>query len=62
MEAATLRPAELRELSRQYRELAEKESTLAIKRRLASHTLALAQLAERIERDRATNTSQEVWR
>ena len=48
---ATATSAELREQSRQYREIAEKEITVAIKQRLASHALALAQLAEKIERD-----------
>jgi hypothetical protein len=44
-------PAELREQSRLYRQAAEKETTVEFKRRLASHALALAQLAEKIERD-----------
>jgi hypothetical protein len=44
-------PAELREQSHQYREIAERESALAIKRSLVSHALALAQLAEKIERE-----------
>ena len=47
-----LTPADLRELSRLYRDASEKETTLEIKRRLASHALALAQLAEKIERAR----------
>ncbi|MGO8915493.1 MAG: hypothetical protein ACLQJR_06255 [Stellaceae bacterium] len=47
-----LTPAELREQSDLYRQAAEKEATLEIKRRLASHALALAQLAERIKRDK----------
>lgn len=46
-----LRPAKLRELSQLYRQAAKKEATLEIKRRLASHALALAELAERIARD-----------
>jgi len=46
-------PAELRELSRRSREAAAKEKTPQIKRGLASHALALAQLAERIERKEA---------
>jgi len=45
-------PAELREQSRLYREIAEEEITLPIKQRLARHALALAQLAEKIERER----------
>jgi hypothetical protein len=43
-------PAELREQSRLYRRAAEIETAIAIKRRLTSHALALAQLAEKIER------------
>lgn len=46
-----LRPAKLRELSRLYRHAAEQEPTLEIKRRLASHALALAELAEKVERE-----------
>ena len=46
-----LRPAVLRELSQLYREAAKRESTWEIRRRLASHALALAELAEKIERD-----------
>ena len=45
-----LTPAELRERSRLYREASAKESEPEFKRRLASHALALAQLAERVER------------
>lgn len=45
-----LTPAELREQSRLYREASAKESVPEFKRRFASHALALAQLAERIER------------
>jgi hypothetical protein len=44
-------PAELREESRQYRQAAKKETTPEISRRLALHALALAQLAEKIERE-----------
>ena len=44
---------ELREQSYEYREMARKEATPALKRYLASHALALAELAEKIERDRA---------
>jgi hypothetical protein len=43
-------PAELREQSRLSRQAALDETTREIKLRLASHALALAQLAERIER------------
>ncbi len=52
-----LTPAELREQSDLYRQAAEKETTLEIKRRLASHALALAQLAERIKRDKFVTES-----
>ena len=44
---------ELREESRIYREAAADESTPALKLYLARHALALAQLAERLERARA---------
>jgi hypothetical protein len=50
-------PAELREQSCFYRRLAERECNLAIKRLLARHALAVAQLAERIERDQAAATA-----
>jgi len=53
-------PDNLRDQSRLYRDLAQKEVTLAIKRALASHAFVLAQLAERIERDNAIDASQEV--
>jgi hypothetical protein len=43
-------PAQLRDGSRLCVQAAEKEATPEIKRRLASHALALAQLAENIER------------
>jgi hypothetical protein len=46
-------PAELREKSRLYREAAEKETDPHLKRGLANDALALAQLAEMIERDGA---------
>src|SRR5690348_10936038 len=46
-------PAELREQSRLSREAALQETTLEIKRRLASQAFALAQLAEKIEREEA---------
>jgi len=44
-------PAELREASRLAREAASAEAELHIRMRLANHALALAQLAERIERE-----------
>ncbi len=44
-----LTPAQLRDASRLYLQAAEEETTLDIKRRLASHALALAQLAEHTE-------------
>jgi hypothetical protein len=53
-----LTPAELRERSQLYRQAAERETTPEIKRRLASHALALAELAERIERDAFATESQ----
>ena len=53
-------PAELREQSRLYRKATDKEITLAIKRRLASHALALAELAEKIERDEAAREKSEA--
>lgn len=46
-------PAELRAQSRLYRRAADIETTLAIKRRLTSHALALDHLAEKIERQDA---------
>ncbi len=46
-------PAELREQSRLYRQAAENETNLYLSRTLASHALALAELAEKIERDEA---------
>jgi len=46
-------PTELREQAHNYRELAEQESELALKQCLASHALALSQLAEKIERDKS---------
>jgi hypothetical protein len=47
-------PAELREGSRLTSRAAEEESTPHLKRLLACHASALAQLAERIEREDAT--------
>jgi hypothetical protein len=43
----------LREEARQYRQAAKKETSPEIRRRLANHALALAQLAEKIEREEA---------
>jgi hypothetical protein len=43
-------PAQLREASRLYRDAAENEATPEIGRLLASHALALTQLAEVVER------------
>jgi hypothetical protein len=48
-----LTPAELRDQSRMYREAAAKEVVPEFKRRLASHALALAQLAEKMDREDA---------
>jgi hypothetical protein len=48
-----LTPAELRAGSRSARLAAENESAPPLKLRLADHALALAQLAEKIERDAA---------
>jgi len=45
-----LTPAELREIARRFRSKGEKESDIYLKRRLAGHALALAQLAEKVER------------
>ena len=45
------RPAELRENSRLYREEAKKEVDPYLRRSLLSHALALAQLAEKVERE-----------
>lgn len=45
-------PADLREQARRYREAAVDERTPPLKRYLANHALALAQLAERIEHER----------
>ena len=47
------RSRELRAEARRYREAAKKETSPEIRRRLASHALALAQLAEKLERDEA---------
>src|SRR5512135_798026 len=50
-EAIMLTSAELREESRRFRWKATRESNIYLKRRLAGHALALAQLAEKIERE-----------
>jgi hypothetical protein len=47
-------PTELREQSRLYRNVAEEETTPALKHRLANHALALDNLAARIEHAEAT--------
>jgi hypothetical protein len=46
-------PTELREEARRYRQASAEETEPHLKRHLASHALALAQLAEMIERDEA---------
>jgi hypothetical protein len=46
-------PAEMREKSRLHRQAARKETDPHLKRKLANDALALAQLAEMIERDDA---------
>ena len=46
-------PGELRDEARLYRQAARKESSPEIRRKLANHALALAQLAEKIEREEA---------
>lgn len=51
----------VRELSRQYRRAAAAEMTPAIKQYVASHALALAQLAERMARDVENGTNRR-WR
>ena len=45
------RPGELRDEARLYRQAAREESSPEIRRKLAAHALALAQLAEKIERE-----------
>ena len=45
------RTAELREISRFYLDRSSRETSTHLKRALASHAYALAQLAEKIERD-----------
>lgn len=54
------RVAEMREESRLYRRAAKQEATWHLSRRLASHALALAQLAERIEREEAERVKPEA--
>jgi hypothetical protein len=49
-------PAELREQSRLFRKAANEAIDLAVKRRLAAYALAVAQIAEKIERDEALGT------
>jgi hypothetical protein len=51
-------PVELREQSRRYRQAACAEPELHLKRSLANHAFALAQLAERLERDTAARFEQ----
>ena len=46
-------PLELRDASRRFREAAKKEAIPRLKQMLASHALALAHLAEKIERKEA---------
>ena len=46
-------PAELRQTSRSFEWVAEQERDPHLKQRLTNHALALAQLAEKIERGRA---------
>lgn len=48
-----LTPSELRDQARLYRDASAQEPVLELRRRLASHALALAQLAERVEREQA---------
>jgi hypothetical protein len=47
-------PGQLREAARRYCDAAEDEATPEIKRRLASHARALAELAEAIDRREQT--------
>jgi len=54
--------AEFREESRLYRQEAIKEADPHFKRRLASHALALAQLAERLERKETNHGAPEQHR
>jgi hypothetical protein len=53
-------PGELREHSRHYREAARRCDDPAAKRRLAAYALALAQLAEAIEREGETPRKESV--
>jgi hypothetical protein len=52
-------PAEWREESRLYRQIAKTEATPHLKQRVFRHALALAELAERIEREEAAGASLE---
>ncbi len=56
-----LTPAELREQSRQYLEAAQNDATPEMKRSLASHALALIQLAQQIERDKRIADDEGLW-
>jgi len=49
-EGSLVNSSNLREQSRVYRAAAKMEATLRLRRYLASHALALAQLAEKIDR------------
>jgi hypothetical protein len=53
VEGTMPKPAELREISRLAREDAADESCPQLRQRLAQHAFALAQLAEKIEREEA---------
>lgn len=48
-------PAELREQARRYGEAARKETEPETKRKLRAEALALAQLAEKVEREQQEN-------
>jgi len=52
--------AELREQARRYRQTANHETTPQLKQMLASHALALAQLAEKLERAEDVKTEHAV--
>jgi hypothetical protein len=55
-------PAEMREQSRRYREAARNAVDVATKRRLAGKALALAQLAEAIEREGESDRNAKIER
>ena len=55
-------PAELREQSRLFREMAKTETEPQLRRHLAANAMALAQLAEKIERDKAITGGDTVMR